>query len=40
MNTNDHRHGIHIGIIPDKSRRWAEKKQNKELLRQAARKRY
>jgi len=25
MNTNDHRRGIHIGIIPDGSRRWAEK---------------
>ena len=29
MNTNDHRHGIHIGIIPDGSRRWAEKNKIK-----------
>ena len=29
MNTNSHRHGIHIGIIPDGSRRWAEKNKIK-----------
>ncbi|MCK4332694.1 MAG: undecaprenyl diphosphate synthase family protein, partial [Thermoplasmatales archaeon] len=29
MSTNDHRHGIHIGIIPDGSRRWAEKNKIK-----------
>lgn len=29
MNTNDHRRGIHIGIIPDGSRRWAEKNKIK-----------
>jgi len=29
MNTKDKRHGIHIGIIPDGSRRWAEKNKIK-----------